>query len=83
MGHVNNKFERKTKTGRRFHGRGIFFRQSRRRGKFLGRRVALQNACRKENVIYEIDIFSCTLPYKQLGGHFLFTNECFGRRAIR
>jgi hypothetical protein len=31
MGHVNNKFERKTKTGRRFHGRGIFFRQSRRR----------------------------------------------------
>jgi len=27
MAHVKNKFERKTKTGRRFHGRGIFFRQ--------------------------------------------------------
>jgi hypothetical protein len=32
-----------------FHGRAIFFRQSRRRGEFLGRRVALQNACQKEN----------------------------------
>ena len=49
MAHVNNKFERKTKTGRRFHGREIFFRQSRRRGKFLGERIALQNACQKEN----------------------------------
>jgi hypothetical protein len=27
MAHLNNKFEMKTKTGRRFHGRGIFFRQ--------------------------------------------------------
>src|SRR5512132_421226 len=43
IAHVKNKFERKTKTGRRFHGRGIFFRQSRRRGKFLGPRIALQN----------------------------------------
>jgi hypothetical protein len=34
---------------RRFHGRGIFFRQSRRRGKFFGPRIALQNACQKEN----------------------------------
>ena len=42
MAYVKNKFERKTKTGRRFHGRGIFFRQSRRRGKFLGPRIALQ-----------------------------------------
>src|SRR4029077_12506404 len=45
----SNKFEMKTKTGRRFHRGGIFFRQSRRRGKFLGPRIALQNACQKEN----------------------------------
>jgi hypothetical protein len=31
------------------NGRLIFFRQSRRRGKFLGLRIALQNACQKEN----------------------------------
>jgi hypothetical protein len=44
------KFERKTKTGHRFHVREIFFRQSRRPGgKFLGPRIALQNACQKEN----------------------------------
>src|SRR6478609_4594755 len=49
MAHVNNKFERKTKTGRRFHERGIFFRQSRRRRKFLGPRIALPRACQKEN----------------------------------
>src|SRR5260370_5344129 len=28
---------------------GIFFRQSRRRGEFLGPRIALQNACQKES----------------------------------
>jgi hypothetical protein len=49
MAHVNNKFEKKTKTGRRFHGAGIFFRQCRRRVKFLRPRIALQNACQKEN----------------------------------
>jgi hypothetical protein len=48
MAHVNNKFERKTKTARRFHGAGIFFRQCRRRGKFLRPRIALQNASQKE-----------------------------------
>src|SRR5258705_8595953 len=42
MAHVKNKFERKTKMGRRFHGAGIFFRQCRRRGKFLRPRIALQ-----------------------------------------
>ena len=40
MAHVNNKFEKKTKTGRRFHGAGIFFRQCRRRVKFLRPRIA-------------------------------------------
>jgi len=47
MGYVNN-FDRKTKTGHRFHGRGMFFRQSSRRGKFPGPRIAVQNACQKE-----------------------------------
>ena len=49
MAHVKNKFEKKTKTGRHFHGAGIFFRQCRRRGKFLRPRIALQNACQKES----------------------------------
>jgi hypothetical protein len=48
-GACQQQFERKTKTGRRFHGRGIFFRQSRRWGKFRGPRIAPQNACQKEN----------------------------------
>src|SRR4029077_18617752 len=39
----------KRRRGRRFYGCGIFFRQSRRQGKFLGPRIALQNACQKEN----------------------------------
>ena len=53
MAHVNNKFERKT-TNRRFHGRGIFLRQRRRRGKCLAPRIALQNACQKENERFSI-----------------------------
>ena len=33
----------------KIRGRRIFFRQSRRREKFPGPRIALQNACQKEN----------------------------------
>ena len=46
----------------------------------LGRPFSTWRA--SQSVIYEIDIFSSTLRNKQLGGHFLFARECFGRRAI-
>src|SRR4029453_14374624 len=49
-------------------------------GHLLGRTSSTWRA--SQSVIHKIDIFSCTLRYKQLGGHFLFTSECFGPATL-
>jgi hypothetical protein len=61
MAHVNNKFERKNEDGSSFpRTRNFLPSEQKARGKFLGPRIALQNACQKyfNQAVFALAFFS-------------------------